>query len=131
MRTYTALATVALLAASLVQTPLAAQARSSAAELRLRVVDQTGAVLPQATVTIYTLDGNPGITVTADEHGVASFRALPSGLSEIVARFPGFTPYIEGAKLKPGKNQATVALRLAPVTELVSVTATAEAESGS
>jgi hypothetical protein len=122
------LASLVLVAASLIHTPLSAQSgatapSSSGAQLRLRIVDQSRAVLPLARVTIYTLDGNPGITVTADERGVASFPALPSGLAQIHATFPGFSPYIEGMRLHPGTNAATVTLRLAPVTEQVFVTA--------
>ena len=137
MRTHTALATVAMIAASLAHAPLSAQSfvegpSTSGSQLRLRVVDQSRAVLPLATVTIYTLDGNPGRTVTADEHGVVSFPALPSGLTQIHVKFPGFAPYIEGMRLQPGKNTATVTLHLAPVTEQVVVTASPEFdESGS
>jgi hypothetical protein len=121
------LASLALLAASVVHAPLSAQSGAPAqagpgAQLRLRIVDQTRAVLPLARVTIYTLDGNPALTVTADENGVATFPALPSGLAQIHATFPGFSPYIEGMRLQPGTNAATVRLRLAPVTEQVFVT---------
>ena len=137
MRTHTALATLVLIAASLVHVPLSARSEvregsNSGAQLRLRIVDQSRAVLPLARVTIYTLDGNPAITVTADEKGMATFPKLPSGLAEVQATFPGFSPYIEGIRLRPGKNSATATLQLAPVTEQVFVTASPEFdESGS
>ena len=137
MRTHTAVVTLMLVAATLVGAPLSAQTGprelpGSKAQLHLRVVDQTGAVLPLTRVTIYTLDGNPAITVSADEKGVASLPKLPSGLAEIFATFPGFSPYIEAIRLRPGKNAITATLRLAPVTEQVIVTASPEFdESGS
>ena len=66
--------------------------------------------VPGATVTIYTLDGNPGITLTADERGVAFFPALPAGMAQIHARFAGFAPYIEKTTLQDGDNAQTVTL---------------------
>lgn len=127
MRTHTALAALLLITASVLQVPALAQANGRA-QLRLVVVDQTRAVVPAATVTIFTLDGNPGITVTADEKGVATFPTLPVGMAEVVARFPGFTPYIEKTTLKTGANAQTVTLRLAPFVEAVTVTATPPAD---
>jgi hypothetical protein len=110
MRIHTALAALLLLTASLLQGPALAQAKAPA-QLRLLVVDQTNAVLPGATVTIYTLDGNPGITATADEKGVAIFPAMPVGMAQIHARFAGFAPYIEKTTLQRGDNSQTVTLR--------------------
>ena len=68
MRIHTALAALALLlTASMLQLPAVAQADTHT-QLRLRVVDQTQSALSTATVTLYTLDGNPGVTVTTDEY---------------------------------------------------------------
>ncbi|HEX5109553.1 MAG TPA: carboxypeptidase-like regulatory domain-containing protein [Vicinamibacterales bacterium] len=88
------------------------------------MVDQTNAVLPRATVTLFTLDGNPGVTATADDSGVVVFPALATGLAEIVVRFPGFSPYIDKATIEPGDNARAAVLRLAPVNEVVTVKAT-------
>jgi hypothetical protein len=109
MRIHTALAALLFLTASLLQGPAFAQAKAPA-QLRLLVVDQTDAAVPGATVTIYTLDGNPGITVTADERGVALFPALPAGMAQIHARFAGLAPYIEKTTLQDGDNAQTVTL---------------------
>jgi hypothetical protein len=105
-------------------TASAASAETSRATLRLVVVDQTNAVLPHATVSIYSLDGNPGVRATADEHGVVYLPAVAAGLTQIVASYPGFSPSLEKTTLKSGENRGTVKLHLAPVVEKVTVTPT-------
>lgn len=131
MRTHTALAALLLVAAAFTQAPVSAE-KPAGARLTLRVVDQTRAVLPSASVTIYTLDGNPAKTVTADANGVAVFTTLTPGVAQVHAKFPGFAPYIEGTTVRPGKNELTVTLKLAPVAEQVFVTASPDqAVSGS
>ena len=126
MRIHTALVAAALITASMLQLPATAQA-GSRAKLQLRVVDQTNAVLPHATVTIYTLDGKPGVTATADEKGMVVFPAVATGTTQIVAKFPGFTNSVEKATLKAGTNVQTVKLHLAPLSERVTVRATPSA----
>jgi hypothetical protein len=122
MRTHTALAALLLVTAFTLQVPFARA--GTHAQLRLLVVDQTNAPLPAATVTVYTLDGNPGVTVTADEKGVAVFHALPTGMTQIHAQFPGFARHVGKATLQRGQNAQTVTLRIAPFQEKVTVTAT-------
>lgn len=118
MRLTHALAALLLIAPITVST---ASAETSQATLRLLVVDQTNAVLPHATVSIYTLDGKPGVRATADEHGVVYLPTVATGLTQIVASYPGFSPSLEKATLKSGDNNGTVKLRLAPVVEKVTV----------
>ena len=98
-----------------------ASAETPQATLRLVVVDQTNAVLPHATVSIYTLDGQPGVRATADEHGIVYLPSMAAGLTQIVASYPGFSPSLAKATLKAGDNLETVKLRLAPVVEKVTV----------
>ena len=126
MRIHTALVAAALITASMLQLPATAQA-GSRAKLQLRVVDQTNAVLPHATVTIYTLDGKPGVTATADEKGMVVFPTVATGMTQIVTKFPGFAASIEKTSLKAGNNVQTVKLQLAPISERVTVRATAPA----
>ncbi len=109
MRTYTALAALMLVAASLFQTPVLAKA-DTRARLRLVVVDQNQAVVRNATVTVFTLDGNLGVTATADEKGVVVFADLPAGIAQIYARTPGRAPFIEKATLRRGENAQTATL---------------------
>ena len=118
MRLTHALAALLLIAPMTAST---ASAETPLATLRLVVVDQTNAVLPHATVSIYTLDGNPGVRATADEHGVVYLPAVATGMTQIVASYPGFSPSLEKATLKAGDNTETVKLRLAPVVEKVTV----------
>ena len=108
MRIHTAIAALALVATALLQTPSAQS--ETRARLRLFVVDETHAAVPGATVTIFTLDGKLGTSVTADDKGVAVFPDLPVGLSEIYARTSGYTPYIEAARLRAGANDQTATL---------------------
>jgi len=112
MRIKMALASLFLAMTSLAPVPMLADARSPA-QLRLLIVDQNNAALPRATVTIYTLDGNPGVTVTADDKGVATFAPVAAGLTEIVAKSKGFSPYIDKTIVKAGENSQTVTLRAA------------------
>ena len=57
MRTLTALAALLFVAASAQQVPASAHANTSC-QLQLLVVDQANVPVPNATVTVYTLDGN-------------------------------------------------------------------------
>jgi hypothetical protein len=110
MRTKSLLAMLALVAASGLQMPARAEAPARA-QLRLFVADETRTALSGAAVTVFTLDGNPGITVTADEKGVATFPDLPVGLVEIYARRAGHAPYIEATRLQVGENAQTATLQ--------------------
>jgi len=124
------LTAMVLSAAALMQMPAAAHS-SDKAQLSVRVVDQTKAVLPSATVTIYTLDGKPGTTVTADAKGIATFPAVATGLTQVVVKSQGFASRIEKLTLVPGENAQTVTLPLAAFQEKVTVRATPKNGSGS
>src|SRR5690349_9297159 len=105
MTTHTAFA--ALLIAGLLGTasfaPVPASAEAArTAQLRLRVVDSRNTVLPGAKVTVYTLDGKPGVTVVADANGVASFPEVGTGLTQVVATSGRFATTIEKMTLQSG-----------------------------
>jgi hypothetical protein len=93
MRTRTALAALLLLTASVLQVPVLAESEPRA-QLRLIVVDQANAALPAAAVTIYTVDGNPGMDVTADANGVVVVPSLPVGFAQICGRERPFRPMV-------------------------------------
>ena len=120
MRIHTALAALLVPGFLMFQAPATAQTETRA-QLRLLVVDRANTPLPSATVTLFTLDGNPGVTVTADEKGVALFPATAVGLAEIVAKHPGYSPYIDKTTLKAGSNTETLTLN--PVGDEASDTA--------
>ena len=69
--------------------------------------------MPGATVTIYTLDGNPGVTVQADAQGVATFESVAPGLTQVVTRAGGFGASIRKMTLRAGDNAGTVTLHRA------------------
>jgi hypothetical protein len=114
----------------MLQVPASAENSADArAHLRLVVVDDTNSAVPAATVSVFTIDGNPGVTVTADEKGVAEFSSLPAGMVQIWARFPGLSPYIEKAKLERGENTQKVVLH--PKDEVTGTAVADSTETGS
>lgn len=109
MRTKTALAALLLAVVSVL--PVPASARSNAAsQLQLRVVDQAELPLSGATVTVYTLDGNPGVTARTNAEGKVVFEKLGPGMAQVVARATGYSAHIEKTTLQPGENVQTVKL---------------------
>lgn len=115
MRTHTAFA--ALLIAGLLGTASFAPVPASAetahnAQLHLRVVDSRNAALAGAAVTVYTLDGKPGVTAIADANGIASFPSVATGLAQVVATSPSFGTSIDKVTLHAGHNAQTVTVQL-------------------
>ena len=106
------IAAAALLASfSVLQTPALAQ-NDRRAQLRLTVVDEANAPLPNATVTVFTMYGPR--TVNADEKGVVVFANLPADVTtQWWARTPGNLSSAEATRLKPGENSRTITLHAA------------------
>jgi hypothetical protein len=101
-----------LVALTLFATPAFAQQNAAAqTQLRLVIVDQTGAGIPAATVTIKPTAGEP-IVFEADEHGVAASPALTAGAVTVQVEFPGFMPFEAPLTLKRGANNETVTLEI-------------------
>ena len=107
---------VGLLAAS----PVVAQNSNSQAQLRLIVVDQTGAGIPAATITVTPAVGEP-VTATSDDRGVVTLPPLATGLVKVHVEFPGFEPSDGTLTLKRGANNQNVTLGIAGVQEEVVV----------
>jgi protocatechuate 3,4-dioxygenase beta subunit len=110
MRTHTAVAAVLMTAAAMSSAVFAGPAR--AAQFHVQVVDQRNASLPGATVTVYTLDGNPGVTATADAQGVVQFESVAPGMTQVVVRSEQFAPSVGKVTLKAGDNTHIVRLHL-------------------
>ena len=110
MRTYKALAAVLLITASFLPMLASAEGEPSAT-LRVVVTDATQTAIPGAKVTIYTVDGKPGVTVVADEKGIATFAGVSSGLTQVVAASAGYAFYAEATRLVPGRNDYRVTLK--------------------
>jgi hypothetical protein len=102
--------------------PLAAQtaAQSQQAQLRLVVVDETGAGIPNATIVVTPAAGEP-LTVMSDDRGLATIPALTQGPVQLHVEFPGFNSYDATVTLRRGANNQTVTLGIAGLVEEVEV----------
>lgn len=110
---------VALLAL-LVAAPLSAQNANNQSQLRLVVVDETGAGIPQATITVTPAAGEP-VTFTSDDRGLAMSPQLATGNVQIHVEFPGFETYDGQVTLRRGAVNQTVTLKIAGFQEEVVV----------
>ncbi|MGH9409652.1 MAG: carboxypeptidase-like regulatory domain-containing protein, partial [Vicinamibacterales bacterium] len=106
-----------------VQAP-AAQPSERNARATVTVVDQTGAVIPDASVTIVGVD-NPTIApaaVKTDDKGVATLSGLAPGRYTLSAEFPGFEKrQLQGVRLKPGDNKHAIVLTIEGLKDTVTV----------
>jgi hypothetical protein len=103
------IAAAALLASVFVlQTPAMAE-NDRRAQLRLTVVDQTNAPVPNADVTLFTMYGPR--TASTDEKGVIVFADLPEATAQWWVRTPGHVAHADAARLKSGQNKQTVTLK--------------------
>ena len=103
-----------------------AQGRPDTGKLAVTVVDQTGGVIPNATVTVAGLEPatraaarNPAKT---DEKGVVTFDAMPLGRYSISGEFPGFdVGLLKDIRVKAGENKHVLILPLKTLTDSVTV----------
>ena len=80
-------------------------AQTSTATLNGKVTDQTGAVIPQASVTV-SGPGGKKTNATTDQLGGFQMQSLPPGSYDVSATAKGFAPYSQtGVVLAPGKTQ--------------------------
>jgi hypothetical protein len=109
-----------LLAAAVVP----AVAQSPTATLSGKVVDQTGAVIPQATVTV-TASGGKQSTATTDPEGGFEIPALAPGTYNVAAAAEGVAPFSKpGVELVAGQKQTlNLALQVQVQEEKVTVEA--------
>ena len=114
----------ALAAAALcLAVPVFAQAPATPngpAQLRVAVLDQTGAGIPSAVITV-TAPGIAPVKVTADERGLANIPALPATAVQLHVEAGGFTPRDVGVTLRRGANNQTVTLTIEGFQEQVVV----------
>jgi hypothetical protein len=105
--------------------PAAAQA-PAAGRLLVTVVDQTGAVLPSATVTVAGQESATRAVAAAPlattATGVATFESLAPGRYTVQAEFPGFeTATVRDVRVRAGDNRRTLTLNLKKVEDEVTV----------
>lgn len=107
---------------------LAQQLAATQAQLRLVVVDQTGAGIPAATVTVTAPSGEP-VVFQSDDHGTATSPSLAPGAVDVQVEFPGFLSFEAPLTLKRGVNNQTVTLEIEGFTAEVVVTEASAPES--
>jgi Carboxypeptidase regulatory-like domain len=93
------------------------QGAAAAGTLRVTVVDQSSAVIPNATVTVTgSEDATRGATIpagTTADGGVAVFQGLKPGRYVIRAEFPGFEPrLLNDVRIRGGENKQVAVLAL-------------------
>ena len=102
-----------------------AQSSERRARLIVQVLDQTGAVLPNATVDV-SREGAAepsGRSARTSGFGTATFENLPLDRLEVRASFPGFqTVVVRDVRLKTGENRRTITLPLEKLDEAVTIT---------
>lgn len=121
-----ALRAAALVALALVSTTLPAWSQPPAASLNVTVVDQTGAVVAGATVTVTGTDDatktSGPATATTSKEGIATVPNLPPGRYTIEAQFPGFDPRVlANVVVRPGNNKQVALLTVAGFKDSVTV----------
>ena len=107
---------LALLAAS--STALAQAVEQ--AQLRLTVIDQTGASIPTARVRITTPAG-ASVDAAVDERGQVTLPKLPVGAVQVLIEAEGFAAHERAVTLRRGNNNQTVTLGIAGLQEEVVV----------
>jgi len=118
------LAAVTALGVLLVVRETSAQPRDS--RLVIIVVDQTGGVLPGATVTIAGQDdATKSVLIepaTASPEGMATFGGLRPGRYAVKAEFTGFDPRVNpDVRVRAGDNKETISLVIEKLADTVNV----------
>jgi hypothetical protein len=115
---------LALLGMLAVSAPAASQ--SSRARLLVTVADTTGAVIPDAKVSVTGLEDSnrltaiPAIQTSGD--GIATLSNLAPGRYSVGAEFSGFEPgLLADVRVRPGDNKQTIVLKIQSVQETVNV----------
>jgi hypothetical protein len=116
----------AILSVLLVPLVAAAQTTGARGKLIITVSDPSGAVIPEATVTLVGLDAaSKAVTIPPVKtlaNGSAMFEALAIGRYSITAEFPGFDlGLLRDVRVNRGDNKHVVVLPLKNMTESVTV----------
>ena len=119
-------AAVAAILSLLIVSPVIAQTRTDTAKLIVTVVDPSGGVIPNASVTIVGLEGATKAATIAPikttDKGLATFDALPPGRYSITGEFAGFDlGLLKDIRLKAGENKHVLILPLRKMSDSVTV----------
>jgi Carboxypeptidase regulatory-like domain len=126
------IALTALLTLGALPPPGLAQTPSSRGSLVVTVVDPSGAVIPEATVTVAGLDEATKTAALAPAkttaNAGAAFPRLVPGRYSIHAEFPGFEPgTLPDIRVNRGDNKQTITLRIQNLSESLTVARDAQA----
>jgi len=93
------------------------------ARVTVTVVDQTGAVIPNATVTVTpAVPAGAVQPVTTNDKGIASVTGLAPGRYTVQAEFPGFeTRILKDLQIKAGDNKHVAVLAIGGLQDSVTV----------
>jgi hypothetical protein len=94
--------------------------------LSVTVADQTGAVLPAATVRLVAQEATPGqppaVTTQSSAQGVAVFADVPPGRYTLEIEFPGFEKNLtRDVRVRSGENRQSVVMALEKQEDSVTV----------
>ena len=118
---------ICMAAVALVLVLAGGAAAQQLATLRVTVTDQSGGVIPQARVTVRSLDTDAKRTELSTETGVAVITALPAGNYELTVESGQFNPYKSPVTLSVGQIASLTVTMLISVTQKVEVTGTTQA----
>ena len=90
------------------------------AELRITVIDQTGASIPMARVRVTPANDTP-IDAVVNDRGQTTLTALPAGNVQLHVESDGFTPVDRAITLRRGSTNQTITLAIAGVQEEIVV----------
>ena len=113
---------IAVLVALLAASPLLQAPRD--ARVTVTVVDQTGAVIQNATVAATALDGSgpPSQPAQTNDKGVVTLAGLAPGAYDIKVEFPGFeTRILKNVRLRSGDNKHAAVLTIQGFQDSVTV----------
>jgi hypothetical protein len=96
------------------------QAQNPAAQLRVTVVDQTGASITSATVRVTAAGASP-IDQPVDGRGQVTFDTLAPGSAQVHVEAAGFAPFDGTLMLRRGGNAQNVTMKIAGVEEQIVV----------
>ncbi len=102
---------------------LAGDGQASPGRLVVTVLDQTGAVIPHAPVSLAGEDGAGEAEALSNGRGVAAFDSLPEGRYTVRAQFPGFQQAtVTGVRVRRGREaRVRVVLQLEKLDESLTV----------
>lgn len=104
-----------------------AQIETTTASLSGVITDQTGAVIPKASVTISSTENGISHTFIADGGGRYSFAELPPAIYSLTVKASSFESYQQNGIALNASETATQNVKLTIGSETVSVTITSDA----